>query len=94
MSVYVDNARIPYHGMIMYHMLADSTAELLAMADRIGLNRKWIQNPGSDREHFDVGATKRALAVRAGAVEIGAREVAAILRNRRDSSPSAGICGT
>jgi hypothetical protein len=37
MSVYVDDMGAPYRGMIMFHMIADSSAELLAMADKIGV---------------------------------------------------------
>lgn len=83
MSVYVDDAAIAYRGMLMHHMFGDTTAELLAMVDRIGVQRKWIQNAGTYREHFDVCAAKRAAAVRAGAIEIDARGVVALLGSRR-----------
>jgi len=56
--------------MMMCHMYADSTEELLAMADRIGVARKWIQYPGTYKEHFDVCKSKRALAVQDGAIEV------------------------
>ncbi len=69
MSVYVDDMRAHYGRMVMCHMTADSTAELLGMADKIGVARKWLQHPGDKHEHIDICLAKRALAVRCGAVE-------------------------
>jgi hypothetical protein len=68
--------RAPFRGLIMCHMIADSTAELLAMAGRIGVARKWIQKSGTYREHFDICLSKRKLAVVHGAIEISMREMA------------------
>lgn len=70
MAVYVDGARHPYRRMIMCHMMADSTPELLAMADAIGVNRKWVQKAGTCYEHFDICKAKRAKAVALGAIEL------------------------
>ena len=86
MSVYVDSMRAQYGRMVMCHMLADTTEELLAMADRIGVARRWIQDSGEPTEHFDIALSKRALAVRAGAIEVEPRRVAEILRARRLAS--------
>ena len=83
MTVYVDDMRAPFGRMLMCHMLADTTEELLAMADRIGVARKWIQYPGTTREHFDIALGKRALAVAAGAKEITWREAGRMQRERR-----------
>jgi hypothetical protein len=83
MSVYVDNMNAKYHGMTMCHMIADSTDELVAMAERIGVARKWIQAEGTWREHFDVCLSKRAMAVRFGAMEISMWELARKLGMRR-----------
>lgn len=78
MSVYVDDMRAPFGNMVMCHMWADSDIELLAMADRIGVQRKWIQGHpvfsfGKHRNaswvHFDIAISKRALAVKFGAIE-------------------------
>ncbi|WP_353641360.1 DUF4031 domain-containing protein [Mesorhizobium sp. WSM2239] len=70
MAVYVDNARRPFGRLIMCHMWADTLDELLAMADRIGVNRKWLQQPPkASWVHFDIAQSKRALAVEAGAIE-------------------------
>jgi hypothetical protein len=74
-SVYVDSMRAQFGRMVMCHMIADSTEELLAMADRIGVQRKWIQMAGTHREHFDICGSKRRLAVAAGAIEISMREL-------------------
>lgn len=80
--VYVDDMRAPFGNMIMCHMIADSPEELLAMADRIGVQRKWIQKRGTVGEHFDIALSKRALAVAAGAREIEWREYAIIIGAR------------
>jgi hypothetical protein len=72
--------------MKMSHMIADSTEELLAMADQIGVARRWLQKPGSYLEHFDIALSKRTEAVRAGAVEISMRELAMKCRERRSQA--------
>ncbi len=82
MSVYVDDMRAPFGRMIMCHMLADSRAELDAMADQIGVARRWIQKPGTPHEHYDVSLGARAKAVKLGALEITQRQAAAITLNR------------
>jgi len=95
MSVYVDDMQAPYRGMRMCHMIADSRAELDAMADRIGVARKWIQYPGTAREHYDICRAARARAVAAGALEVTQRELAAKTRARRlgDGPSGASILG-
>lgn len=78
MSVYVDQPIYPFGRMMMCHLWADSLDELLAMVDRIGVERKWIQGHptlsfGRHREaswvHFDIAKGKRVLAIQAGAIE-------------------------
>lgn len=77
MTVYVDDVRHPFGRMVMCHMWADSLDELLAMVDRIGVQRKWIQGHptlsfGKHKEaswvHFDITLGKKKLAIAAGAV--------------------------
>jgi hypothetical protein len=82
MGVYVDNMRANFGRMKMCHMIADSTGELLAMADKIGVDRKWIQKAGTPHEHFDIALSKRALAVEAGAVEISMMDLGRKIRAR------------
>jgi Protein of unknown function (DUF4031) len=82
MGVYVDNMKAGFGRMVMCHMIADSTEELLEMADRIGVARRWIQKTGTAFEHFDICKSKRAKAVEHGAVEITMLELGRKLRNK------------
>ncbi len=77
MAVYVDDVRHKFGNMVMCHLWADTDAELLAMVDKIGVQRKWIQGHktlsfGKHRDaswvHFDIALTKKALAIAAGAI--------------------------
>ncbi len=85
MAVYVDDMRVKVRGMVMCHMLADSTEELLAMADRIGVDRRHLQDAGTYREHFDICLTKRAAALKAGALGLSMSEVGRMIRERREA---------
>lgn len=68
MTVYVDDSQIKFGRMRMCHMIADSTGELLVMAERLGLRPEWIQKAGTAYEHFDVCMSKRSVAIGLGAV--------------------------
>jgi len=81
--VYVDSINLPYGRMTMCHMVADTTEELLQMADKIGIQRKWIQYPGTVHEHFDVCASKKKLALSVGAKQITLRELSDFIKKRR-----------
>ena len=84
MTVYVDNMRAPFGRMIMCHMIADTDEELHAMARRIGVNRRWWQDPSkASHSHYDICLSKRAKAVAAGAVEVDMRVAAAMCRRRK-----------
>ncbi len=65
----------------MCHMLADSMAELLTMADTIGVDRKWFQ-PQS-HPHFDICKAKRTQAIKAGAIEVDRRTLVDAKRRYR-----------
>lgn len=68
-TVYVDDVRHSFGRMKMCHMWADTEEELLAMVDKIGVQRKWIQRPPkASWVHFDISLSKKALALKAGAV--------------------------
>ena len=66
----------------MCHMIADSTEELLAMADKIGVQRKWIQKAGTYDEHFDICQSKKAKAIQLGAQEVTMMELGRMLVKR------------
>lgn len=70
MTVYVDDAEIPFNGMKMNHMIADTEGELHEMADAIGLKRDWYQG-----DHYDVSISKKKEAVERGAEAISWREL-------------------
>lgn len=95
MAVYVDDMyryRVGRFGrMKMSHMVADTRDELLEMADKIGVARRWIQYPksGRDRCHFDVAMSARAKAVAAGAIEMTMRDLAMMCRRWREGDRAA-----
>jgi hypothetical protein len=69
MTVYVDDVRHPFGRMVMCHLWADSLDELLEMADRIGVARKWLQQPPkASWVHFDISLSRKVFALREGAV--------------------------
>ncbi|XUM25070.1 DUF4031 domain-containing protein (plasmid) [Bradyrhizobium oligotrophicum S58] len=77
MTAYVDDVRHKFGNMVMCHLWADTLEELLAMVDRIGVQRKWIQGHadlsiGKARNaswvHFDIALSKKDLAIKAGAI--------------------------
>lgn len=74
MAVYVDPIREhpPVHGQRFWcHMIADTEAELHAMADRIGLPRRAYQG-----DHYDLVPEGRAFALAFGAEEMETRTMA------------------
>jgi Protein of unknown function (DUF4031) len=82
--VYVDDMEAEYGRMILCHMIADTSAELVEMADRVGVQRKWIQKKGTHAEHFDICKAKRAKAIACGARAITQRELGEILMRKRE----------
>lgn len=86
MAVYVDNyyelTGRNFGRMKMCHMVSDTTDELLEMVDKIGVQRKWIQHPGTLNEHFDICLAKRKKAIVLGAQEIEARAYAKMIEGR------------
>ena len=89
MTVYVDDMKAEFQSRhapgrryVMSHMIADTDDELHAMADKIGVARKWFQ-----RDHYDITQSKKALAIKHGARAITLRELAYMANNRRAGYP-------
>lgn len=95
MTIYVDDVMIPAsvpNGSRMVtsrwcHLMSDQLdpSELHRFARRIGLRRTWFQHKPDDpvHDHYDVTLSRRAAAIRAGAVQIDAYGLGELLRRRR-----------
>lgn len=84
MSVYVGVPMWPYRNWIMCHMFADTEEELDDMADKIGLLRSWKQCNKERKAgtvgaliHYDIAESKRALAIKNGAIALDTLEAEA-----------------
>lgn len=75
MPVYIDNAMIPFRGMQLCHMAADTEAEMHQMATIIGLGQEWY----TDR-CYAVPEEARAEAVKLGAREVSPREIVEVMQ--------------
>lgn len=82
MTVYVDDQCAGFGRMKMSHMIATTDAELHAMADLVGVARRWHQAPPEHDSHYDICKSKRRMAIAAGAVAITVRQCACMNRRR------------
>jgi hypothetical protein len=89
MPVYVDDARNPFRGHLMCHMIADTLGELHAMADAIGMQRRWFQ-PRSF-PHYDLPQAQRAAALRLGAIPVDRRGIVRTMRRLRADPDFAAV---
>jgi hypothetical protein len=82
MTVFVDDMYLhpmgQFRHMKMSHMIGTTEDELHAMADRIGVARRWYQG-----DHYDVSISRRAAALDLGAVPVTMRELGAMCMIRR-----------
>ncbi|MCS4231187.1 MAG: DUF4031 domain-containing protein [Stenotrophomonas chelatiphaga] len=69
MTVYVDDAVQAWRGQRWAHLMADTLAELHAMAAQLGIPRRAFQNKSSGA-HYDVTVALRAQAIVLGAQPI------------------------
>lgn len=78
MPVYVDKARNAFGRMTLCHLMADTAEELHSMADKIGMKRRWFQNRRVP--HYDICLKQKALAIRAGVIEIDRKQTVELIR--------------
>jgi hypothetical protein len=65
--------------------------ELHEFAARLGMKRSWAQlRPGASQAHYDLVPTRRALAVRLGAIEVAGRD---LVRLNYDGAARRGLLG-
>ena len=83
MTVYVDDMKAAFSRMVMCHMIADDDEELHLMADRLGISRDHHQAPPRHHSHYDIAQSKRALAVKLGAVEVNQKALASMCMHRK-----------
>jgi hypothetical protein len=85
LAVYVDQPVWEWRGRHWCHLLADTDEELHTLAAALGLKRQWFQHSPERpwKDHYDIPDELRGEALRAGAVEVDLRHVAAHLRARR-----------
>jgi hypothetical protein len=93
-ACYVDTVRSYPGKTLRYtefcHLLADTRAELHAMADALGIPQRFFQDHPW-RWHHDLPEHLRARAVELGAVEVTMHDVGALLRARRAALPDRGV---
>lgn len=94
MSVYVDELMVHHNAWGPFktgscHMTADTEDELHKMALRIGMKTSWFQN--NERRpnmwHYDLTPSRRARAVRLGAIEVTTRELCTMMYHRKPNEP-------
>lgn len=101
MTIHVDDMQRPAQvgpvDGVWSHLLSDlpgndGTQELVAFAARLGIDARWIQNPGTPTEHFDITEPIRQRALVLGAVPIAyGRQVAALTMAKRPPRTSARV---
>jgi hypothetical protein len=89
MAVYVDYL-IDYGWRLgpSCHLTADSVGELNAFAVKIGMRKSWLQYSNQEMPHYDLVASKRAAAVRNGAIELTWKQAGERYRQYREGKKS------
>lgn len=92
MAVYLDDFRVRWRGREWSHLTADSTDELHAFAERLGVPRRGFHHNAERpwKDHYDIPEALRETALSLGAKHIDRREAVARLRAKRAESRAVG----
>ena len=87
MAVYVDDAIWEWRGEVWCHLVADTDEELDDFAQRLGLERRWLQHKPARPwlDHYDLPDYGRERAVQLGATAVGRAEIVAVIRRKREA---------
>lgn len=70
------------------HLLADSVEELHEFAAKLGMKRSWFQMSRMGLPHYDLVASRRAKAVKLGAIEINRNQLCEMIEKLKSESKS------
>jgi hypothetical protein len=86
MAIYIDEPRETNFKNYTYtaHLLSDDgREELLAFGHDLAMKEKWLHNPGTPKEHFDLFDAWIGFALMEGAHRISRERFVGIIREKR-----------
>lgn len=89
MTVYIDEPRTTNfkNYSLTAHLLSDAGRdELLEFGRDLGMKKKWLHNPGTPKEHFDLFDAWIGFAIMKGAEQISRKRFIGIIQEKRKTS--------
>ena len=86
MTVFIDEPRTTEfkNYSLTAHLLSDNGRdELMEFGRDLGMKKKWLHNPGTPKEHFDLFDTWIGFAIMKGAKRISRKQFIEIIREKR-----------
>lgn len=86
MTVFIDEPRKTEfkNYSLTAHLLSDNGRdELMQFGHDLGMKKKWLHNPGTPKEHFDLFDAWIGFAIMKGAKQISRRRFIEIIREKR-----------
>lgn len=91
MAIFIDEPRQTdfKNYRLTAHLLSDDgRPELLKFGRDIGLKEKWLHNPGTPKEHFDLFDESIGFAMMKGAIRVSRTRFVEIIQEKRQADPS------